>query len=44
MNSSDLRFMRELRYIRDKWGPTLDNDPYYSVNFDLRRSGLAIRL
>lgn len=44
MKPSDLRFMRELLYIRNTWGDILDNDPYYSVNFDLRRPGLATRL
>ena len=27
------RFRRECRHIRDRWGPTLDNDPFYNPNF-----------
>lgn len=27
------RFMREVKYMRDRWGASLDNDPYYNCNF-----------
>lgn len=27
------RFTREVRHMRHRWGPVLDNDPFYSVNF-----------
>ena len=44
MTASDSRFRREHDYMRKRWGHILDNDRYYSENFDLRRPGLAIRL
>lgn len=28
-----LRFENECRYMRDRWGTVLDNDPYYNANF-----------
>ncbi|MBW4025239.1 MAG: glycosyltransferase [Proteobacteria bacterium] len=28
------RARREARYMRDQWGPVLDDDPFYNLNFD----------
>ena len=27
------RFSREVRYMRERWGPVLDSDPFYNENF-----------
>jgi GT2 family glycosyltransferase len=27
------RFAREVRYMRERWGPVLDSDPFYNENF-----------
>jgi GT2 family glycosyltransferase len=30
------RFQGEIRVMRERWGETLDRDPFYSMNFDRR--------
>ncbi len=36
------RFRREYRTMRERWGPVLDNDPFYNINFS--RFDAAFRL
>lgn len=35
MGRKAVRFKREVAYMRERWGATLDNDPYWSANFSL---------
>jgi glycosyltransferase involved in cell wall biosynthesis len=37
------RFAKEVRFMRDKWGSLLDNDPYYSPNLSLHSEQFHIR-
>lgn len=36
------RFMREVAYMRAKWGGVLDNDPYYNPNLTRDRENFSI--
>ncbi|TDH60557.1 glycosyltransferase family 2 protein, partial [Dankookia rubra] len=36
------RFAREVAYMRGRWGPALDADPYYSPNFSLQDAGFNL--
>jgi len=38
------RFLREVRYMRKKWGHILDNDPYYNPNLMRDREDFSIRV
>jgi GT2 family glycosyltransferase/2-polyprenyl-3-methyl-5-hydroxy-6-metoxy-1,4-benzoquinol methylase len=38
------RFLREIEYMRKKWGTILDNDPYYNPNLTKEREDLSIRI
>jgi len=39
------RFSKEVRYIRDKWGKTIDGgDPYYNPNLTLEREDFSIKM
>ena len=38
------RFMREVAYMREKWGNVLDNDPYYNPNLTRDREDFSIRI
>lgn len=37
------RFNREVVYMRSRWGPLLDADPYYSPNLTLHTEDFALR-
>ena len=37
------RFNREIDFIRNKWGPTLQLDPYYNRNLTLNASDFSLR-
>jgi GT2 family glycosyltransferase len=30
------RFQREIRFMQDRWGATLETDPYYNPNLSMR--------
>lgn len=36
------RFVREARFMIEKWGDRLTTDPFYNANFDPRRSDFAL--
>ena len=36
------RFLREVKYMREKWGHILDNDPYYNPNLTREREDFSI--
>jgi GT2 family glycosyltransferase len=36
------RAAREADYMRDRWGPVLDNDPFYNANFDRKNHEFAL--
>ncbi|ADB58259.1 glycosyltransferase [Archaeoglobus profundus] len=38
------RFLREVRYMREKWGHILDNDPYYNPNLTREKEDFSIRV
>ena len=38
------RFNREVVYMRSRWGPLLDADPYYSPNLTLHREDFSLRI
>ena len=38
------RFLREIRYMREKWRHILDNDPYYSPNLTREREDFSINV
>uniref|UniRef100_A0A7V4E5J4 Glycosyltransferase n=1 Tax=candidate division WOR-3 bacterium TaxID=2052148 RepID=A0A7V4E5J4_UNCW3 len=38
------RFLREVKYMRMKWGQILDNDPYYNPNLTREREDFSIRV
>jgi GT2 family glycosyltransferase len=38
------RFCREVKYMREKWGMILDNDPYYNPNLTREREDFSIRI
>ncbi|MDD1745287.1 MAG: glycosyltransferase [Candidatus Methanoperedens sp.] len=38
------RFSREIKYMKDKWGMVLDNDPYYNPNLTREREDFSIRI
>lgn len=39
------RFLKEIEYIRQKWGTTIDKgDPYYNENLTLDRSDFSLRV
>ena len=38
------RFLREVKYMREKWGMILDNDPYYNPNLTREREDFSIRI
>jgi hypothetical protein len=37
------RFAAEVGAMLDRWGPLLQNDPYYSPNLTLKQENFAIR-
>jgi len=36
------RFASEFNYMRDKWGPVLDSDPYYNPNLTLEKEDFSV--
>ena len=36
------RFGREVRFMRERWGETLQNDPFYSRHFDYRSADFVL--
>lgn len=38
------RFSQEVKYMRSKWGPILDNDPYYNPNLTRDKEDFSIRV
>jgi len=38
------RFLKEVKYMREKWGSILDNDPYYNPNLTGDREDFSIRM
>lgn len=38
------RFVREVQYMRDRWGMILDNDPAYNPNLSLKKDDFSISL
>ncbi len=37
-----IRFKKEVAYMRQRWGDTLDNDPYYNPNLGLLRGDFTL--
>ena len=38
------RFQREVRFMQDRWGAVLDNDPYYNPNLSMRAGDFTLTL
>jgi len=38
------RFENEVRYMKQRWGDLLQNDPYYSPNLSLKRNDFSIKI
>ena len=38
------RFLREVTYMRKKWGDVLDHDPYYNPNLSRNKEDFSIRI
>ncbi|MCJ7446017.1 MAG: glycosyltransferase, partial [Methanotrichaceae archaeon] len=39
-----IRFAKEIKYMRDKWAEILDNDPYYNRNLTRDKEDFSIRI
>jgi GT2 family glycosyltransferase len=38
------RFLREVKYMREKWGDILDNDPYYNPNLTKEKEDFSLNI
>jgi len=43
-NEKRARFSTEVKYMREKWGMILDNDPYYNPNLTREREDFSIKI
>jgi len=44
LSGKDERFLLEIKYMRERWGHIIDEDPYYSPHLDLAAELAEIRL